>query len=156
MAESKNFFDSLGISPVQVLFIGGGIWGGYKVAQKFGLVDSKEKEKETALLAAPYLSPSYVLQLQQDKKKFTAYSSTSFPQLLAKQIRDSKGLFNDNESRLWAALKRIQFKTQAAVVSYWFTKQYGEDLTQYLNTFQSKEEMAKIFDYLEKLPSGVI
>jgi len=153
---AKNVFEQIGVTPVQAGAAGAIIFLGYTIAKKFGLVQSEEGKKEAQLLAAPFLSSTYTDSLTREKKKFMSWTNVQTPKDIAKQIKESKGLFNDNEAKLWSALKRIQFKTQAGVVAYWFSRIYGEDLTQYLNGFNTKSEMAKIYDYLNGLKDGIV
>lgn len=156
MAESKNIFEQIGITPIQALIVIGGGALLYKGGQKLGLIDSAQKQNETKLLAASYLSPSYIDTLKRGSKKYMTWTNDNTPKDICRKIRDSKGTFKDNDAQLWGALRRIQYKTQAGVVAMWFNRMYSVDLTQYLSTFQNVTEMDNIYKYFESLPEGLI
>ena len=65
-------------------------------------------------------------------------------------------MFNDNEAQLWGALKRITYKTQVAQVNGYFTRKYGVEMFAYLATFLNADELASVYDYLNKLPTGLV
>lgn len=60
----------------------------------------------------------------------------------AKDLKNAKGRFNDNEAIVKAIFgKRLQDKTQVASLSEAFFKRYKKDLWQYLNSFLSQSEL---------------
>ena len=66
---NKNIFESIGITPVQALMVGGGGFLIYSVAKKFGLVKSAESDKADNLSTNKKFEPGYIKQLRKEGKK---------------------------------------------------------------------------------------
>ncbi len=62
----------------------------------------------------------------------------------AKQIKEAKRSFNDDEEAVAQVFKRLQDKTQVADLSRVFYVQYKKDLYQYLRSFLSSSEMTDL------------
>ena len=156
MANGKQtIFQQLGITPVQAVGTGAAIIALYSLGRKFGLVKGEENEKAEQLQSEKMFEPSYLQTLPASQKvmKFANQQSVAD---IAEKIKSAKGLFNDNEAQLWGAIKRITYKTQVAQVNGYFTRKYGVELFAYLKTFLNANEQAEIYDYLKKLPSGLV
>ena len=157
-----NLLESAGISPIQLIILGGGAYFIYtvttKVGEKFGIVksdtDLANEQKSTGLNSMPQMSPSYLSKL--GATKVMKFKNKSTLQNIVASIYKSKGVFNDNEAMLYGAFKMITYKTQLAEVSQAFYKDYNYDLYQYLKTFLNDSELALIYDYLNKLPTGIV
>lgn len=159
MAESKKV--SFGVDPVTaflgVALIGGGYIALKKIGELFGVVKSEDDKKADALRSADYMAPAYALNLQKQKKKFYGWpNQKAKAESIARAIYESKGVFNDDESKLMGALNQFTYKTQISIVAYYFLKLYKKDLAQFLSTFLSAPELSKLYTKFDKLPTGIV
>lgn len=148
MAEKNDF--SGYILPVGII----GLL--YFVASKFGLIPDKQKEqRETGQLFADYTNPRYLQELLKKPGK-TALLTQASAQKLAEMIYKSKGIFNDDEEQLYQVVKAFKYKSQISQVAGNFAAMYKKDLAAYLQSFLNENELSKIFDFWQKLPTGKI
>ena len=149
--QAKNDYSSY-ILPVGVVFIL------YLAAKKFGLVpDTGADKKETEQLFSDYTNPRYVTELiksGQGKKVYLLPQATA--QNLAVRIYKAKGLFNDDEDALYSAVKALKYKSQVSQTAGKFLELYKKDMAAYLQSFLNENELSKIFDFWQKLPTGKI
>lgn len=135
------------ILPVGILLLS------YTVLKRIGIIPDKTKEQtETAQLFKDYFSPDYLRQLRK-KYKVMIFSPTGAG-YIAQQIFEAKGTFNDDEGKLFAAIKAILYKTQVSQIAEIFANKYKKDLAQYLGTFLNAEELQRIYNYFDNLPGG--
>lgn len=155
MANGKGFFEQIGVTPLQAVMTVAVVGGIYKVGQKFGLISTAESEakdkKSEAILNDDAFNPSYY-----KGKKVMTWTNEASPKSIAKAIYDSKGLFNDDEAKFWGAIKRCTYKTQVSKVSDTFRLLYGKSLIDYIQGFLNKDGIARLSDYVNKLPSGIV
>lgn len=79
---------------------------------------------------------------------------------LYNEIYDSFGIFDDDESRIYAAFKRLKTQSQLSYFSYWVQKNKNTDLLEWLKGGKygpvgdhlSVKEIAIITDYFKGLP----
>lgn len=70
---------------------------------------------------------------------------------LAEAIHDSKGVFDDDEDKVYVTLGRLKSKASLSYLSDYFQKIYKVSLIAYLQTFLSAEELGKVNEILKKL-----
>ena len=70
----------------------------------------------------------------------------------AGRIYQSKGIFNDDESRLYSVFQAMPTQLQISYLSSVFTQQYKKDMLDYIKGFTNEEERAKIFDIVKNKP----
>lgn len=158
MSEKKVSF---GVDPLTGALVLAGLFAGYtvfkKIGETFGLVRTQADEAADALRSADYMAPAYALNLQKQKKKFYGWpNQKAKAESIARAIYESKGVFNDDESKLMGALNQFTYKTQISIVAYYFLKLYKKDLAQFLSTFLSAPELSKLYTKFDKLPSGIL
>lgn len=91
-------------------------------------------------------------------KYFNPYGSTSSVSYvtvltnLAKQIYDSKGLFNDDEEKIYGAFQACKNQAQISIMSGFFLNNYKRDLWSYLQSFLDIEQQAKIYNIIKGKP----
>lgn len=152
---SKNFFEQIGITPVQAVGVVAGLASIYAVGRKFGIIKGEEQVKENKLLGEKMFEPNYLQTLPPEQKVLKFSSASTVPDI-AEKIWKAKGFFKDDMAQLWGAIKRMKYKTQVAQVNTFFNQKYSKEMFTYMQTFLNAEEMAQIFDYLNKLPSGLM
>lgn len=135
----------------------GGLVLFYLVAVRFGLIKSAGAEmREREQLFKDYFSPMYLASLLKKKgNRVTIFSKDALDKYV-KQIYDSKRFYGDDESLFFSVLKRIQYKSQVSQIADAFAKKYKEDLAFFLsNNFLNAEELNRVYEYTDKLPSGL-
>lgn len=135
----------------------GGLVLFYLVAVRFGLIKSAGAEmREREQLFKDYFSPMYLANLLKKKgNRVTIFSKDALDKYV-KQIYDSKRFYGDDESLFFSVLKRIQYKSQVSQIADAFAKKYKEDLAFFLsNNFLNAEELNRVYEYTDKLPSGL-
>lgn len=152
---NKNIFESIGVTPVQAVLVGGGAFLIFKAAKKFGLIKSEESNKADSLGTNKIFEPGYIKQLRKQGKKVYLLNDASLKSV-AKKIIDSKGFFHDSMDQFWSAIKTIHYQTQVSQVNEYLTTYQGKELFSFLKTFLNNEEMAQVYDYFNSLPSGLI
>lgn len=152
---NKNIFESVGITPVQALMVGGGGFLIYSVAKKFGLVKSAESDKADNLTTNKKFEPGYTKQLRKEGKKVYLLSDATLKSV-ANKILNSKGFFKDSMDEFWSAIKTIHYQTQISQLNDYLSTNKGKELFSFLKTFLNNEEMAQVYDYFNSLPTGLI
>jgi hypothetical protein len=128
----------------------------YLVAKRFGLIkDTQTQRTQEEQLFKNYFSPTYLRQLLQMPGR-TQLMTAADMQKIAKDLYDSRGFFNDDESKLYGAIKRFRFKSQISQVADHFQKRYNKDLAFYLSTFLNQDELQKVYNFTDSLPSGKV
>ena len=146
-----------------------------KIAETFGLIQTKEEaEVETATEQAsqsatqvgtnPFLSfnpnfapelvKAYLIKYKPKKWNATAQMKLSQEQYidLAKQIYDSKGVFNDDEDKLYNVFRNITTQWQLSLLSSVFSYKYKKDMLEYIKGFTNAEELAPILKQVQNYP----
>ena len=128
----------------------------YFVLQRFGLVkDTVKQQTESEQLFKNYFSPTYLQQLMKQGGR-TALMTQNDVARQVKDLYDSKGIFNDDETKLYGAIKRFKYKSQISQVADAFNKKYNKDLAFYLNSFLNESELSRVYDFTDNLPSGKV
>jgi hypothetical protein len=147
-----------------------------KLAETFGLIKTKEEEgletateqasqsSTEAIATNPLLSfnPNYSTALIiAYKKKYPSkiwdqkkqlIVDTETISLMAKNILDAKGFFDDDEDRLYDVFKVIQTQYQLGFLSKLFSVLYKKDLLEYLKSFLSAKELDPILKQVKNYP----
>ena len=134
----------------------------FLVLNKFGLLPNADSAKQAAnaqeLDALAYFKPGYTKKLMKQNgwsKAKQTLLPTAGAVALAKQVKNSKGLFNDNELALFSVFKTIRNKVQVSQLAQTFQQLYATDLVEYLRTFLNEAELARVYQLAEPLPIGV-
>ena len=157
MADSTNY--SQYILPVGLVAIA------YAAASKFGLVPSAESKKQESdaqqldsfdAFSRNY-TKDYIKQKQSRKgQQFNVQLlTTPKAEAIAVQLKKSKGIFNDDETAVYSAMKFVKTKSQLSQVATVFNKLTSQDLTAYLQSFMSEKELARIYEIVKNLPAGI-
>ena len=126
----------------------------YLVLKRIGLVkDTGQEQRQEEQLFKDYFSPTYLQRLYQTGGRIQLLTQTNVRQIV-KDLYDSKGVFNDDEQKLYGTIKRFKFKSQVSQAADVFFKTYKKDLARYLSTFLNEQELQRIYNYLDQLPSG--
>lgn len=70
----------------------------------------------------------------------------------AGRIYQSKGIFNDDESRLYSVFQSFPTQIQISFLSKTFTDVYKKDMLDYIKGFTNEQERSKIFDIIKNKP----
>lgn len=84
-----------------------------------------------------------------DKTKPTGWGSQLIT--VAKEIYNSKGLFNDDEQMLFNSFNKLRNQAQVSYIAEIFQKD-KRDLTTFLKSFLNDEEMAKLYRIVSNKP----
>tara|TARA_R110000868_G_C10964734_1_gene768992 strand:- start:6406 stop:6993 length:588 start_codon:yes stop_codon:yes gene_type:complete len=84
-----------------------------------------------------------------DKTKPTGWPSQLIT--VAKEIYNSKGLFNDDEQMLFNSFNKLRNQAQVSYIAEIFQKD-KRDLTTFLKSFLNDEEMAKLYRIVANKP----
>lgn len=93
-----------------------------------------------------------------ENKYFNPYGSSSNQNYtivltnLAKQIFDSKSLYNDNEDQLNGAFQAAKNQAQISLISGLFMNTFKRDMWSYITSFTNDEERAKIYNIIKGKP----
>ncbi len=146
----------IGGASVAVLGIGGYLWfNKYQKnkAQEKRMVSrtpnfSKESSSEaSSTRQVPNWENPFDMGYLDDVAKWVAPKSIEIidatkAEELAKKLKQSKGVFNDEEEEVALIFKKeLKDKAQVASLSKAFWKLYKKDLWEYLNSFLSKKEL---------------
>jgi len=72
---------------------------------------------------------------------------------IAKNIYDSKGVFKDNNNKLYGQIRKLQTQFQLSEVAGLFGKKpYNRDLMEYLKSFLNDEELQVVLQIVKNLP----
>ena len=145
------------INPNTLLIVGGlGIaYFGFinPILKKLGVKkDADALAKDEALKKAETsaaFSPDYWKVAARPKLIFGASPSAA---QVAKEIKDSFGVFNDDESRIYAAVKRARTKTMFSQIVSAYRDLYKADLYSVLKDKLSENELFVIVKYVNGLP----
>lgn len=69
-----------------------------------------------------------------------------------KEIYSTRGIFNDDEDKLFAIFQQIPTITVLSMVSNYFKRKYKKDLRIWLSEFLNEKEMQRIYSIIEKKP----
>lgn len=67
-------------------------------------------------------------------------------------IRNSKGIFDDNETALFSKFQMMKSQFMISYVSNLFQKMYNKDMWSYIQEFTSNDEQAKIYNIIKNKP----
>ena len=137
----------------------------YAAASKFGLIPSAESKKQEAdalqLDSFDAFSRNYVKDYVKKNKVRTGQKfsvqllTTPKADAIALQLKKSKGIFNDDETAVYSAMKFVKSKSQLSQVATVFNKLTSQDLTAYLQSFMNEKELSRIYEIVKSLPSGI-
>jgi hypothetical protein len=159
MADIKNIFSKIGVTPTQAALTVGGLYTGYKILQKIGIVSSAESKKaaeeKSEIVNLPEFQNGYwSLPNIKGKKVMLMTAATLLPKV--KVLQGVKGFFNDNEDALWGVLSSIKYRTQLAQLAQAFAKASGKNLGSYLNGMTNAEERSEIMKKINNMESGIL
>jgi hypothetical protein len=130
-----------------------GLFAGYKILQKFGVFKTQEEKQEGKALEN-LQSANYW-----DYNKFllnvpagTLLLSQGGAKAYADDIYDAKGIFNDDEDKIYAAFRAMKTQSQVAALAKRFNQVYSKDLYTFIRGFFNDEEMLNIKKLLDAKP----
>lgn len=92
---------------------------------------------------------------QKDAKAKIEEAKKSYQNLpvveIGKQIWDAKGILDDDEDAVYAAIGRIPTKAALVYFAGYFKSYYGRELVTFLQSFMTNEELGKVYTMLSKL-----
>ena len=124
----------------------------YKFLQKIHLIPTQEDETARELGNKNFWSPSFYIDAAKQGKKPVILTQGS-ARRLSDEIWDSKGVFNDDEDAVYGVFRQLKNRAQISFLSEYFFRYKNRDLYEFLNTFMSNEELAKLSDRLSQLPA---
>ena len=154
MPQNKQ---TVNVNPNTLLIVGGlGLaYFGFinpilkKIGVKTGEEDrEKNKQLETAEKGKAF-NADYWKTAPRPKLLFGASPSAK---QVAKEIKDSFGFFNDDEDRIFAAIKRCRTKTMVSQLASAYRDEYKADLYNTLKSNLSDDELFTIVKYTNSLP----
>ena len=146
--------------PVLPIILGGGAiyltyLGGSAIGRKLGIVkDQAAQAAVTALTEMPEFDKNYFSKL--GPVSVYKFPSNRSPDEIAKAIFDSKGFFKDDKDKFWAAIKRLDYRTKLSQVALSFYTLYQKDLANYVSSMLKEEEIKRLTDYFNSIPSGIV
>lgn len=129
----------IGGAILVVLILGGVGFAYFKIAQKIGLIDDKNDrlaaERMKYLAKWQGLNPTY-------NQKFFSGQNTLQKQPIsyAKELKDSWGVFNDNESKALATLESIGSAQNLSAVAFAYNASFGKSLRDDIQNYLSNNE----------------
>lgn len=114
-----------------------------------GIIPGRNEGNANAVVGANYFDPKWYKTGGSGTYLLNSASAT----LLAKNIYDSKGYFNDDEDKLFGVFKSLKTKSQVSYLAEFFYKKYSKDLVAYLQTFLNDDEMARLKKIIDPLPN---
>ena len=130
--------------------------------QKLGLQksdeDIKDEKKIKELESSEYWKPSYYKDLlkKYPQKNRVALSNANTVEAYAKQFNSAKGLFNDDEEKVYGIIRSMKYGTQLSQVSERFFVMYKKDLYNFLQGFMSDSELLKLAEIVSQLETGLL
>lgn len=145
------------INPNTLLVVGGlGIaYFGFinPILKKLGIKkDAEEQAKEVAIKKADTdnaFNPDYWKVAARPKLIFGASPTAA---MVAKEINNAFGYFNDDEERIYAAVKRARTKTMFSQIVSAYRDLYKADLYNTLKSKLSENEFYIVVKYVSALP----
>lgn len=135
----------------KIVLFGIGLYFIYRFAQKIGVVKDESDIKSEELENASFWTADFYRNAA--KKGYEPLILTaSRSRQLVNDLWDAKGVFNDNEEAVYGIFRSLSTKSQVSFLSERFYNIKGKDLIQWLNGFLSTEELAKIYNIVQKLP----
>ena len=126
----------------------------YLVLKRFGIVKDTQKETtETGQLFKDYFSPNFLQSLYSRGGRIQLLTQQQADQI-ATDLYKSKGIFNDDEQKLYGTIKRFKYQSQVSQAAGVFFKKYKKDLASYLSTFLDETELGRVYNYLDALSVG--
>jgi hypothetical protein len=152
MKQLEKFF----ASPIAIYAMGGLIL--FLILKRIGLVpeqksaDEKRAEKEMQKIVKEIKDSKVIWSTdfweQYPAKAYTAQQAKN----LAAHIRDSFGVFNDDEARIFGVFRQIKYQTNVSQISYAYSLSYGRDLHSDLRDYLSEKEMAEVYQIISSKP----
>jgi hypothetical protein len=131
------------------------------VTEKLGLTKSKEDKENEAkierLSNLEFWKPSYYREmLAEHGRAKIALSKPETVEKVAKQFYDAKGIFNDDETKVYGMLRALRYDTQLSQISERFFQMYKKDLYNYIASFMNEKEMLEVNKLVSNLKNGKI
>lgn len=152
MAANNNINPNLILAAGAVVLA---FLGGKKILEALGIVkttDEKEREAEIKntilqLSQGDYFDPDYY------KKADSTILTMATALTYAKMLKDSKGVFNDDENKVYGVFQSLRTKAQISFLAKVFFDVYQQSLLSYLLSFLSDAEMVNVAKICNKLPA---
>jgi hypothetical protein len=130
-----------------------GLFAGYKILQKFGVFKTSEEKQEgkslESLESSNYWDYNKFLKtLPAGALLLTQGGATAY----ANDIYDAKGIFNDDEDKVYSVFRAMKTQGQVAALSKRFNQIYSKDLYTFIRGFFNDDEMLTLKKLLDAKP----
>jgi hypothetical protein len=71
--------------------------------------------------------------------------------IIADQINDANGFFNDDEDAIYSAFNKLRTKGDLSKLNDIFTNKYQKDILMFLNSFMNTQELQPVVDKVNNL-----
>jgi hypothetical protein len=128
-------------------------FGGRKIFQFLGLIDTKDdKEKEAALNEIKnedfWNYSNYLANAPDGHQIYTA----AYTDTLAEKLWDATGWLNDNEEEIYGVFRGLPTKSAMAFLAQRFFVKYDQDLYSYLDEYLNDDEMIRLNTIISPKP----
>jgi hypothetical protein len=136
---------------------GTGILAIYKIGTKVGIFQTSEEaaanlQYQSTLEANYWLPKFYKDYLNRYGKIITLTPAAK--KTLSDQLWDAKGLFNDDEDKVYAVFRTMNYQTSLSSLADYFLNYKGKDLLSWLKDFLSEEEFKNLSSIISKYKIG--
>ena len=155
--QQKDFLQ-IAVAAVAIVVI----WKfGKKLTEFLGLTDSPAEQRREQNVQNKWLTPiPYNDWVKEKNYKIPSQIENFVIPSLVNKIHDAKGLFNDDEDAVYNFFRKLETKMQVSATAHFFKQTFGVDLSQYLDSFMSAEELQKVSEIVdmkkEKFTNGLI
>jgi hypothetical protein len=146
MKMAKQSYDQY-IMPIGLLALV--FLGGRSILAKLGIVTNPEDSKEmNQLSASNYFDPDFYKAGGAGTKILTNESA----QMLVKLLYESKGVFNDDEAKVYGVFQSLRYQSQVSYLAAVFFAKYKVSLIGFLSSFLNNAELSNIAKICNRLP----
>jgi hypothetical protein len=125
----------------------------YKVLQKLGIIKTSEEAKEEKQLANLESSNYWDFnKFLNTVPKGTLVLTQGGASAYADDIYNAKGVFNDDEDKVFAVFRAMKTQSQVASLAKRFNQKYSKDLYTFVRGFFNDDEMLTIKKLLDSKP----
>jgi hypothetical protein len=125
----------------------------YKIAQKLGIIPSKESTEEAQNLQALESSSvwdynKFLSNLPAGAKLLTQAGAAAY----VEDLWDATGYFNDDEEKIYGVFRAMKTQSQIAALAKRFNQLKTQDLYSYLSNYLNSEELLKVKGIIDQKP----
>ena len=130
-----------------------GLFAAYKILQKFGIFKTADEKNEAKALenleSSNYWEYNkFLLSVPAGAALLTQGGAAAY----AADIYDAKGIFNDDEDKVYSVFRAMKTQSQVAALAKRFNQIYSKDLYNYIKGFFNEDEMLVLKKLLDAKP----